>query len=283
MAIARHLIRRLTKSFATTRGLRRLPESLQRHYSSDEGEFTIDDFDGDLHYQSQFSSHIGSHVFWTGCYARSILALLHRILRRRDMVVFDVGANEGEETLFAAKRVPDGRVFAFEPNPQVRARLSRNVELNHFQNVSIQPIGLDVQPGKLVLYGPAGRGRDGTLNAGQGTIFPRIGVDAPIGEITLSTLDRFVMEQRAPRIDLIKIDVEGAEMNVLQGGERVLAEHRPALIVEAWEGVERSLQLLNYIAGKGYAIHNIAPDGATSVAADLRRTTRDVFCVFKAV
>ncbi len=280
MALARQLIRQLTKPLATTRALRRLPEYFQRRYSYDDGVFTIDDFDGNLHYQSHFSSHIGSHVFWSGCYARSVLALLQRLLNRGDMVVFDVGANEGEETLFAAKRVPNGRVFSFEPNPLVRARLRKNVELNGFDNVSIQAIGLDAQPGKLVLYGPSGRGGDGTWNAGQGSIFPRSGVDAPIGEISLSTLDRFVAEQSIPQIDLIKIDVEGAELNVLRGGERVLAEHHPNMIVEVWEGVERSLELLNYIVGKNYSIRNIAADGSTSPASDLRHTTRDVLCVF---
>lgn len=275
------MLRRLTKSMATIRGVRRIPEYVQHKWSDSDELFTIDDFDGNLKFQSVFSSHIGSHIFWKGFYARNILALLNRLLDHSDMVLFDVGANEGEETVFSAKRIPEGQVFAFEPNPSVRSRLVQNVALNGFHNVSIQSIGLDSQPGTRVLYGPSERSGDGTVNEGQGTIYPREGVDTPLGQITLSTLDMFVAEHNVPRVDLIKIDVEGAELNVLKGGDRVLIEHRPKLIVEVWENADRSMDLLHYIIGKEYAVFNIASDGSTTVASDLKRTTRDVLCVSK--
>ncbi len=277
--MAKELLRQLTKACAGVRGLRRIPEYCQKKHSSDDGIFTIHDFDTDLKYESTYSSHIGSHVFWMGQYARSVLGLISRVLDRRDSVVFDIGANEGEETLFCAKRVPSGKVFSFEPNASVRARLVKNVALNNFTNVSIEPVGLSDEPGTLTLYAPAGRHADGTLNAGQATVCPRAGVDKPIGEITLSTMDIFVKEHELQQVDLIKIDVEGAELMVLKGGKDALQRMKPKLIVEVWEGEERSRELLRYITDLGYIVHNIAPDGSFHKATDLSRTSRDVFCI----
>jgi FkbM family methyltransferase len=272
-------LRQYTKRLSNIRGLRRVPEHFQQKHAADDVEFLIDDFDGDLKFESNLTSHIGSHIFWMGVYARSVLAVLNRIIDRPDRIVFDVGANEGEETLFCAKRLPAGRVYSFEPNGQIRARLERNVALNGFTNVSIEPIGLDREPGALTLYGPSGRHQDGSVNYGQATIYPRPGVDQPIGQITLSSIDHFVAERNISRVDIVKIDVEGAELNVLCGGESMIARDKPQLIVEVWEGTERSRELLNYIVSKGYAIHNIAADGTPSPANDLGRTSRDVLCV----
>jgi FkbM family methyltransferase len=273
------VLRQYTKRLANVRVLRRVPEHFQHKHAADDVEFQIDDFDGNLKFESNLTSHIGSHVFWMGVYARSVLAALNRIIDRPDSVIFDVGANEGEETLYCAKRVPAGRVYSFEPNGQIRARLERNVSLNGFNNVSIEPIGLDREPGALILYGPSGRHQDGSVNDGQATIYPRPGVDKPIGQITLSSIDHFIAERNIPRVDILKIDVEGAELNVLRGGESMIARDKPKLIVEVWEGTDRSRELLNYIVSKGYAIQNIADDGTPSPANDLGHTSRDVLCI----
>jgi len=273
------LLRQFARPLANIRVLRRIPEYLQTRYASDDTVFTVNDFDGSLKFQSKLSSHIGSHIFWKGCYARTVLALLDRLLVQPDQVFIDVGANEGEETIFAAKRLTHGHVYAFEPNDNVYSRLCQNVALNHFANVCPLKMGLDSKPGKLTLYGPGSRDKDGTWNDGQGTVCPRPGVDRPIGEIELTTLDLFRSERKLPRVDLIKVDVEGAELTVLQGGDQLLDECRPKLIVETWEDSEQTLLLLEHIRRKAYSIFNLGENGSLAAASDLRHTSRDVFCI----
>jgi FkbM family methyltransferase len=264
---------------APVRGFRRLPEYFQQRFASDDTFFIIKDFDGDLQFRSQFSSHIGSHIYWKGRYAASVLALLGRLLIDPEMVMFDVGANEGEETVFAAKRLTSGLVYGFEPNADVYKILAENIRLNGFHNVRLVQLGMDRQAGNLPLYGPAVRDSDGTINNGLATIFPREGIDRAIGTIKLTTLDDFVAEERVARLDILKIDVEGAELNVLQGGNRVLSEYRPVVILEVWQHDVRSADVLRYVMSKGYSIHNISEDGLTVPISDLAHTTRDTLCV----
>jgi len=275
----RSFLRRITKPLASVRGLRRLPEYFQQKFARDDNFFVIDDFDHNLRFRSQFSSHIGSNIYWKGRYATSVLALLGRLLVDPRMVMFDVGANEGEETIYAAKRLTSGLVYGFEPNAEVYEILAENIKLNGFHNVRHVQLGLDRQAGTLPLYGPASRDSDGTVNNGLATIFPRAGIDRAIGAVNLTTLDDFVEQEKILRVDILKIDVEGAELNVLQGGTRVLSRYRPTIILEVWQHDVRSAEVLRYVVGKGYSVHNIAENGLTFPTTDLDHTTRDTLCI----
>jgi hypothetical protein len=92
-----------------------IQRTLRRLFRHAHGTARIHDFDGDLTIDLSLSEHMQRRLFWMGYYNREIVALLDRIVRPR-MVFIDVGANIGEITLVAAKRVgTSGRVISFEP------------------------------------------------------------------------------------------------------------------------------------------------------------------------
>jgi FkbM family methyltransferase len=134
-------------------------------------------------------------------------------------VVYDIGAFHGLLTIFFARRARV--VVAWEPNSRNRQRLNDNVRLNAFRNVTVRPYGLSSQPMQArMTFDPLAPGRasiDGGIAGGT---------EQEIVEIRM--LDQ---EEGLEKPDLIKIDVEGFELNVLDGGTKTLERH-PALFLE---------------------------------------------------
>jgi hypothetical protein len=114
---------------------RKIAALLYRYYPAKRGTTTIHDFDGDLTITLDRASQISSAIYWSGHHSLPLMRFLRNYLTP-EMTLVDVGANIGEVTLFAAKKLRDGRVLAFEPMPRVFAQLARNVELNHFRTWS---------------------------------------------------------------------------------------------------------------------------------------------------
>lgn len=136
-------------------------------------------------------------------------------------VFADVGANLGLYTLWAARRAgPDGAVHAFEPVPATRARLLRNLELNGFRNVTLLSGAVGATAGRITLHTvPAISGLSSRYAHPEG-----IPVDAEV-----TTLDAYFAGRRTP--DLVKIDVEGMELEVLRGARGLLRGASPPVVV----------------------------------------------------
>ena len=146
------------------------------------------------------------------------------------MVFVDVGANDGYYTLFAARRVgPAGRVVSVEPSSRERGHLERNLARNGIGNVEIVPAALGAAPGHADLHLAHG------VHTGHNTL-GRFAHDdvvpARVERVPLETLDAVVARLGLPRVDVVKIDVEGAEANVIAGARNVLASMRPILMLE---------------------------------------------------
>ena len=137
-------------------------------------------------------------------------------------VFADVGANLGLYTLWGARLVgAQGRVHAFEPVPKVRACLARSVGLNGFGNVRIVAAGVGAEAGRTVLYQlPCASGVTSRYRESK-----QHGV-----EVDVTTLDAEFPHAAAPP-DLVKVDVEGMEVEVLRGARRLLASSTPPLLV----------------------------------------------------
>lgn len=150
--------------------------------------------------------------------------LLEAVLKKGD-VVLDIGANTGMFTLSARACIGDeGKIFAFEPNPSPRRALERHIEINALENVDVSPFALFDKEGTARLNFP-------TVNSGEGSLGD---LSYPEGE-TQSVDVRMmvgddVLADVSPR--LVKIDVEGAELGVLRGLERLVARARPMIVAE---------------------------------------------------
>jgi len=146
------------------------------------------------------------------------------------MVFVDVGANDGYYTLFAARRTgPSGRVFAVEPSSRERVNLEHNIALNGLANVTVLPVALGAACGRVDLRLAEG------IHSGHNTLgnFANDGVlDERIETVDMLTLDRVANDRVLDRLDIIKIDVEGAEANVIAGGRQLLKRLRPLILLE---------------------------------------------------
>jgi len=155
---------------------------------------------------------------------------------------WDVGANTGYYTLMLAKNFD--QVTAFEPNPQAVDILRRRVSKNHCQNVRIVPVALSDSVGKSRLYLHT-EVREKTIGSSNSLIpsskVARLGGNegkeigsVPVVEVETATVDNLLGNDR---IDLMKIDVEGAEFMVLSGAMRSIDEGRIAnLMIELHNG-----------------------------------------------
>jgi len=178
----------------------------------------------------------------------------------RGQAVFDIGAWEGVLALFFARAVgPAGAVVAFEPHPRHFRRLAENLALNGFAHARALPLALGAYDGAAPFASDAVAGRSRLVTAGAGATVP------------VARLDTLMAAERLPPPDFIKIDVEGAELDVLLGAEATLAARRPRLLIEVHPEAPAA-DLLRYLDGLGYRLWHVeaarplAP-GAPSPAA----------------
>jgi FkbM family methyltransferase len=159
------------------------------------------------------SNAIHRQIFM-GCFARGMTRWARALLPVGGAFL-DVGAHVGYFSLLASHRVgPSGRVFAIEPNPRTFATLERHLTQNAVSNVHAVMCGLAGSDGVLALHLPPPQL---DYNA---TMLPRAGWTR--ADVPVRRLDECVREWKIDRIDLMKIDVEGAEPLVLAGGADAL-------------------------------------------------------------
>lgn len=144
--------------------------------------------------------------------------------------VVDVGAHIGLYSLIAAKRVgPSGKVIAIEPDPENCTLLQRNIELNGLTNITILQRAAFSSNSKLKLYLP-GKERGFTKLS---TIMATRAVTEDFIEVDADTLDHLMLLQGITEVNWIKIDVEGAELEVLKGATSTLSGSKNiALLIE---------------------------------------------------
>jgi FkbM family methyltransferase len=188
------------------------------------------------HASTRVQLHMGNDlsqaVFVAGCFEPNEFALLERVLRP-GMTMIDGGANEGVFTIYAAVRVgAAGRVLAVEPSPRELDRLRANLALNEADNVTVVAAALAERLGELSLRIAE------DAHAGQNTLgdfmYPNIGEAGKI-TVPVTTLDALVEKHRLGRVDVIKLDLEGAEERALAGARRTLREFHPLVLLEAAE------------------------------------------------
>lgn len=172
-------------------------------------------------------------LFVSGSFEPNEFAFLDRITRP-GMTFLDIGANEGLFSLFAARKVgPAGRVIAAEPSSRERERFERNLARNRIANVTVLPCAIGNAPGSARLQ-IANSGHAGHNTLGAFTYDDVSAVD--FEEVPVETLDALAQRLSIGSVDVVKIDVEGSELKVLQGGAELLRRTRPVMLIEANEG-----------------------------------------------
>jgi FkbM family methyltransferase len=164
-------------------------------------------------------------------------------------VFLDVGAFVGWHSIRAARIVgPSARVISLEPDVSNRTQLEANLALNHVTNCAVVPLGAWSKTGEELGW-----------YTEKSPDCCRIEVDQSSRAIRTTTIDDLILEMSLTRLDWIKMDIEGAEVEALKGAENTLRRFRPHLFVEIHNTVEPVKELL---ARFGYAIEREAYDGS---------------------
>jgi FkbM family methyltransferase len=161
-----------------------------------------------------------------------------------DAIVIDVGANIGDFTMQVARMCPRGRVYAIEPLADCVAALNRNKVLNSFANVEIVNSALGDHEGKTKLF-----------RAGVGSSeHSHISGTTDSETVRITTLRRLIDDWQLERIDLLKLDCEGAEWDILPTASEVLPRIRQISMEfhpdRGWTGAK----LAQLLRESGYAV-----------------------------
>ena len=176
-----------------------------------------------------------------------ISATITRLTRPGDTAL-DIGGNLGVTSAFFARAVgPGGRVHVFEPNPDLVARLEAAKARAGASPITLHPIGLGDEEGRLTLSAPS-------ENAGKGTLTDA-GFEGGVShQVEVRRLDAYMAEIGETAADVVKIDVEGFEREVLLGGDGFFKSARPrAFIIEehGWRGRRPSPGRFHVVGGGG--------------------------------
>ena len=212
---------------------------------------TISDYDGDIRMKLDRLSYLGGSIYWLGKHHWREINYLKKNLKP-DMVMIDVGANQGEFSLLAAKYLIKGRVIAFEPQNDMYQLLTGNVNLNKFKNITVFNFGLSDHEGTMKLYTVPEEVDKIGGNEGLFTAFPNDSRKQFVQQFELKKLAQVVQDEDIDKLDIIKIDVEGGELYVLKGAFNTLKKYKPKLIIEISEetftsagyGIEELLEYL---------------------------------------
>jgi FkbM family methyltransferase len=164
---------------------------------------------------------IGSGVngYWLGSYELKKVSLFIKTIKDKKLkVIYDIGAHVGYYTLISSKCVGDtGIVYSFEPNPQNIFYLKKHIEINKVNNVNV------VETAVSDFIGEANF--DTTSNTSMGKIADK-GV-----KIRSITIDYFVFENNNNPPEIMKIDIEGAELDALRGAKETITKFHPIIFL----------------------------------------------------
>jgi len=144
-------------------------------------------------------------------------------------VFLDVGAHIGYDSLKASHVVGDtGKVVAFEPNPNTLAMLKGNIEASHVRNIIVQPIACTDSEQTLTLFDSTLGGNSGSSSLSR----ENAGARSRSYQVRGRPIDDVVAELGLSRVDVLKADIEGAELMALRGAAQTLKRFGPKLILE---------------------------------------------------
>jgi len=185
------------------------------------------------------------------------------------MTVLDVGAHHGLYTLLAAKQVGwRGKVIAYEPSPRERRRLLRHLRINACWNVAVEACGLGAEPGEKDLF--VVEGWQDWCNSLRP---PAVNEPTQRIRVDVERLDDVLWRLKLGVVDFIKLDVEGAELSVLEGAGKLLqGPSRPVILTEVQDirtrpWGYRAREIVDFLVDRNYCWFSLKADGRLQPAA----------------
>lgn len=208
-------------------------------------------------YAAQTNEGIDMLLYWYGLRSWEIqsVGVFSKLVRQAKGRVVDIGAHKGIYTLISCAINPGIRVSSFEPVPETNQEFLRNIALNSWEGrVDVRRVALSNEPGHAQFQIPEDATMAGLVSSGPAKAACRtIDVEVVTGDDLISD-----------PVDVIKMDVEGAEALVLQGMNRILRESRPSVLFECLEN-EVGAAVERQFLDLGYQLFRIDHTGLRSV------------------
>ena len=206
-----------------------------------------------------FDKGVERSIYETGSYEEGALWIMSKILSKNNIVI-DAGANIGLMTLFFSKTIRVKKVYSFEPVPQTFKILKDNIRINKVSNVEVFEMALSNQEQERNIY------LNSNINRGAASLNDKevesIGIP-----IKVKRLDQLEPILKLDNIDFCKIDVEGSELNLLQGADFLFKQEvKPSLCVEYSRDVESNNtinELYDFLIDKEYVLFKSKQGKAT--------------------
>ena len=195
-------------------------------------------------------------IYFNGAYEAGTINILKKCLRQGDTFV-DVGSNIGLMSLSASQFVgQDGHVYSFEPLAETFAILTKNIEMNKSSNISAYNIALGSSRKRAVIY------RNLDINRASASLIKPVQKNSKGLEVLVETLDEFATKNNITNIRMIKIDVEGQELEVLKGANNLLRSPNAPIICIEYSNSHPTqggqlLDLYNYLLVNNYKIYKL--------------------------
>jgi FkbM family methyltransferase len=189
---------------------------------------------------------LGTYEYWK---TRLISDLV-----KEGMTILDIGANEGYYSLLFARLMRDrGRVLAFEPDPGNAQWLRRNITANGYQCIEVHEYALSDGEGQATFYPGGGVG------SLVHTASPLAYFHSPSEPVTVRTrtLDNVLREASIKNIDLMKIDVEGADLLVLKGAQHTLKTTNVRILMDVDVNGDERAELFDLLRSCGFSLYRM--------------------------
>jgi len=173
---------------------------------------------------------------------------------KEGMNVIDIGANVGITTVTVARKIGRrGKLYSFEPTPEYFNILKENISSNGLENVKVYELAVTDQ---------VGRAPFSQKELSSGIVF---GEGAKKFEVSTTSIDSFLSEEKIERIDLINMDCEGSELLVLKGAQKTLWENKVKIFCEIHHDFLKQLgqsveELVQYLQGLEFQVQSVSLD-----------------------
>ena len=199
-------------------------------------------YDGNLKLKVELCDWIQQQIYFLDYSDINGINFLKKNLRK-GAVFLDIGANIGAYTLIGSKLVGEnGKVFAFEPVGNIRETLNTNISTNNLKNITVIDQAVYDKNIDLELF------ISNKKNKGMSSIYRHSQESGEKETVKAIKIDDFVKLNNVPKIDLIKLDIEGAELNAILGMTKTIHRFHPTFIMEISDDIlENSSQEKNNI------------------------------------
>lgn len=234
------LIRLYTFNSPVRKGKYRLSHLALRLSRRLPDEAVVSTTDGRRLYADLSSWGMYETVYFLGEYERAVTHFISSVVRTGD-VCLDIGANFGwYTTLLHRLSGPHGEVHAFEPVPNIFARLEKNVALaGSPSNVHLNNVALGDAPGAVTIHQFAG------LTIGHSSLSTMGRTDYTTVESPMMTLDSYLEEHHLSQVNFVKVDIEGAELMLFKGAGKLFRQDVPPIwMIEMALGTTRGFNYL---------------------------------------